>query len=321
MKIFKPLPPLLVPSFSSKGCAKYFNSESKIISTNAFLFNQFKFNLSNTYLISSYDAYYGLMPSNPEIWPHTDYLFVDSGGYETSTLDKSSKIWNEKLMQQVYKNIYDCNNFSNSILVLTTYDSHKNFFSQIQSALKLQSLFPNSIIDFLIKLNDNDAPKSNNLHNEILQYADYIKIFQIVGLTEEELGNTIRERILNIIAIKKALNTIEWNGYLHIFGGLDPCLIKLYYYAGANIFDGLSWQRMYFNDYTSLSSMCYANINDTEHANRFNLMLKNLAYLQSISCQLSALGSNELILLEEKLKYYLNKSDITVSQLLKVLEV
>ncbi len=320
MNIFKPLQPLLIPSFSSKGCVKYVDEDNKLISTNSNLLIQLNHNLSNTYLISSYDAYYGLMPSNPEKWPHTDYLFVDSGGYETTTSDKSGNIWNEELMWQVYDVVYKCNNFTNSILVFTTYDSYKNLSSQIQSAFILQDKFPNAIIDLLIKLNDNDAPKPSNLANSILQFADDIKKIQIIGLTEEELGRTTKERLLNLIAIKKSLDNINWNGYIHIFGGLDPSVMRLYFYAGANIFDGLSWQRMYFENCTSLSSMCYANINDTECENRFNLMRKNLSYLQNVSCKMSALEIDKLSRIKERLEYYLINYDITISQLLKELE-
>lgn len=321
MNIFKPLQPLLIPSFSSKGCDKYFNAENKLTSVNTDLLSYFNFNLSNTYLISAYDVYHGFMPSDPETWPHTDYLFLDSGGYETNTSDGSSESWNEKLMEQVYEKVYNSNNFSNSIIVFTTYDTFENLDLQIKAALDLKAKFPNSVIDFLIKLNAHNAPKSKTLAHDILQYADKIKNFRLIGLTEEEIGKSVKERVLNLIAIRKSLDYINWNGYLHIFGGLDPTLMKLYFYSGATIFDGLAWQRMSLEDSASLFSMNYANINDTEFENRLNLMKKNLSFLQSLSCKMSIIDFDEIVKIREKLQYVINSHNMSVHQLLKELEV
>lgn len=53
----------------------------KIISDNYELILMLDKYLYHTYLISSYDIYYNLMPSNINEYPLTDFLFIDSGGY------------------------------------------------------------------------------------------------------------------------------------------------------------------------------------------------------------------------------------------------
>lgn len=66
MKLFDPLVPLLVPSFSSKGNLFILNGEGQYVSDNYELLQTLDVRVSKSYLISAYDIYYGFMPKEPE---------------------------------------------------------------------------------------------------------------------------------------------------------------------------------------------------------------------------------------------------------------
>ena len=70
-----------------------------------------------------------------------------------------------------------------------------------------------------------------------------LRTFDIVGVTEREIGESIHDRLVNIARLRKSLNAAEVTIPIHVFGGLDPLLTPLYFAAGAEIFDGLGWLR------------------------------------------------------------------------------
>ena len=125
--------PLLIPSFSSKGNLFIRNDkEGTYTSDNYSLLEELGVRVSKCYLISAYDIYYGFMPTNPGALPYTEFLFVDSGGYEISDgydLSERNKFnykvmpWDIDKMLSVYSSIMSCDNFENSTVVLTSYDS------------------------------------------------------------------------------------------------------------------------------------------------------------------------------------------------------
>ncbi len=47
----------------------------------------------------------------------------------------------------------------------------------------------------------------------------------------------------NIAKLRKALDKAGLNIPLHVFGSLDTVTTPLYFLAGADIFDGLTWLR------------------------------------------------------------------------------
>src|SRR5690606_12652207 len=60
--------------------------------------------------------------------------------------------------------------------------------------------------------------------------------------------DSLWKRLLNAARLKKAILAREMPMPLHIFGSLDPVACPLFFLAGADIFDGLTWLRYgYFN--------------------------------------------------------------------------
>ena len=79
-----------------------------------------------------YDIYYGLMPQNPNDMPETEYLFIDSGGYETNDsfdLSERNKFnykvmpWDKDKMKAIYRKVTDCSKFQNAVTILSINDT------------------------------------------------------------------------------------------------------------------------------------------------------------------------------------------------------
>ena len=75
-----------------------------------------------------------------------------------------------------------------------------------------------------------------------------LRAFDIVGITERELGESALDRLVNIAKLRKLLDEAGISHPIHIFGGLDPLFTPLYFAAGAEIFDGLGWLRYAYRE-------------------------------------------------------------------------
>ncbi len=326
MNLFNPLVPLLIPSFSSKGNLFILNEEGQYISDNYDLAQALDIRISKSYLLSAYDIYYGFMPREPSDWPYTEHLFIDSGGYETNDsfdLSERNKYnykvlpWDYKKMETVYERIVACPKFENSNIILSAFDGKGAFKQQLHAALDLKKDFPTAFTNFIIKIDFG----IDDLLKELKQHREQLTQFSILGFTEKELGLSLRERLLNIIDIRQQLDGCGWNGYVHIFGGLEPNFVKLFYYAGADIFDGLSWQRTrYWNNSTLFTPEKYI-VSSSEFENKYLMMLDNLAYMQEISNTLSTIAGKRTEYAITLKKLLRKKSCIYIQDLLRELEV
>lgn len=283
--------PLFVPSFSSKGNLFLPKGNKRYVSDNYDLVNVLGIRLAESYLLSAYDIYYGFVPENPSDWPETKYLFVDSGGYETNDsfdLSERNKFnyhvmpWNEGMMQEVYERVCSTPIFENATIILSGFDQQKPVDDQLESFALLQQQFPTTVINQLVKITD-----SMDAVVRALVGHKNLESIQILGFTEKELGRTLDERLHNVIFVKKQLLEAGWNGCIHIFGGLEPSLVKLYYAAGADVFDGLSWQRIRYRGNSTLYDPLHYYASATEEENKLWMMMDNLAELQSIKNDLS----------------------------------
>ncbi len=254
--------PQIVPSFSSRG----FPDVKKIIDVT-------KEYISEQTLISAFDLYYRKIPLKN--WNFTDLVFVDSGGYEVSqefdlsdykfeVSPLSELIPDKKILKKIWQNywteekhlkaLHDLSMPSSTVLV--SYDNPRQrrvkTTTQISRAKKLASAFPNVAIDLLLKADK----KANGMANsgfvtvdQIARHIEEIAKFDILGVTEKELGRSIRERVEKVYHIRQLLTENAVDMPLHIFGSLDPISSYLYFLAGADIFDGLTWLRFaYKND-------------------------------------------------------------------------
>lgn len=292
--------PFLIPSFSSKGKRIRKIRNSKIYSEIHDIIDLMNDNcaLTRYYLISAYDMFYKALPEKEKL-PRTDMIFIDSGGYEVSDfVEGNSQLqhryatlpWDKDKYYEVLHSWQDWNRKELLPAVLITYDHPKqrmSFENQIEAALELKSCFPGQLYDFLIKPEKKGQKIYNKtLTEKVIPQINKLDNFDIIGLTEKELGNTISDRLDNIKKLRIALNKQHINKPIHIFGGLDPTLALLYFLAGAEIFDGVSWSRYQFDN--GISTYHYnfkikdVKLNQREELIFSLMMTRNLSLLAEL---------------------------------------
>lgn len=239
--------PLLVPSFSSKGFPEI----------NGILQFSEEF-LTDTLLVSAYDVHYKYVPNAIGFVP---VVFLDSGGYECSkdvefsdlgVMPHSPKEWNAEMHKAVIDG-WD----SGVQTVVISYDHPHHRFPIEEQIGHASSLFKGRqvIRELLIKP---ETTKQKYVQIEsVLKNIHKLTEFEVIGFTEKELGQSILKRMVNIGRIRIALQQANLPIPIHIFGSLDTITTPLYFLAGADIFDGLTWLRLaYRNGYTMYMHNC-----------------------------------------------------------------
>ena len=110
--------------------------------------------------------------------------------------------------------------------------------------------------------------------------------FDILGLTEKELGNTLLERMKNIAKIRHALDEKALNIPIHIWGGLDPMVSILYFIMGAELFDGISWLKYGFRNGSAITQDSFTALELGVQIPWYNAdvmrMASNISYLYNL---------------------------------------
>jgi len=278
--------PLLIPSFSSKGFARIQeNGRSEVRdifdATNGFI--------KEVFLISAYDIFYGHVPQPQEMECTPELVVVDSGGYEVvSASDRpSSKIlcsgdspWTLERLESVY------NEWPDDIpAILVSFDHpdvRKPFLEQIADAQMLFRARQQHLKLFLLKPEAKEHATLFRTIESAEEKVGELGIFDIVGVTEDELGNSAVERMLQIARLRLAMDNAGVDSPLHVFGALDPLSMCLYFIAGAEVFDGLKWLRYAYKDDLRI---CSHSLDDGCEQLQV-LRKKNLHALQSIQNRL-----------------------------------
>lgn len=243
--------PLLVPSFSSKG----FLFDGKGISEIKGVFTNTAEILTESLLVSAYDIWYGHLPK-PNRFPCTPSLiFVDSGGYETGPDHDFSSIfrhthkvekWNLKRLRDVLDSWPD-----RIPAVFVSFDkgsAGKAVSKQIEDAQKLLARYPNQLHNFLLKPTRRCKGSLSNTVKIAQPFIKELGTFQVIGVTEKELGCTMLDRMETIAILRRSLDAANVSSPIQVFGALDPLSSCLYFLAGAEIFDGLTWLRYAYSD-------------------------------------------------------------------------
>ncbi len=132
--------------------------------------------------------------------------------------------------------------------------------------------------------------------------ADELRSFDVIGLTEKGLGKSPLERMVRIAKLRRALDEAKVVSPIHVFGSLDPVSITLYFLAGAEIFDGLTWLRYAFVKETgSFKDQCayihgFATFEHGVHMDdknqRLRVVTDNYYYLLDLTERLKHFESN-----------------------------
>jgi hypothetical protein len=230
--------PLLVPSFSSKAIGDVVD-----------FFGRFHKYIPTAYLISAYDVHYTPAPQVfKPITPLPRLVILDSGGYEAAKDAEvvgpyygahDSKPWEETFFAKVIETWdrsvptalvnYDHPNVR--ISLATQISNAKAFFSDKTGFAKTFLIKPETKENYFISVEN------------IAREASSLGAFDILGLTERELGDSFSERVKTVRRVRMILTEHNLDIPIHIFGNLDPVTTPIYFAAGADIFDGLNWSR------------------------------------------------------------------------------
>jgi len=287
--------PLLISSFSSKGFRFLRQKKDFLKSEVEELILVTSELIHDTALISAFDLKYYLGSADKllrklNLLP--ELLFIDSGGYETIEDYDLSEVyrypirtreWNVKFHEEELKK------FPKIPLVVISYDNGQerriSLKNQIERAKKLFAKFPDQLNDFLIKPSKREASYLN--FDEVLENISLMKKFNIIGVTEKELGSSISQRMQNIKTLRTSLDSVNCTSPIHIFGNLDPLTSVLYFVSGAEIFDGLSWLRYGFHQGLSINKsnidMLEGRVNELDYVNSNMAMFQNLIYMRRLT--------------------------------------
>lgn len=238
--------PLPIPSFSSKGFGASKDGHSEISE----IFEITEEYLTEAMLISAFDLHHDnlAMPESAI----TEITFVDSGGYEISDIyDFSTKYrqplsrqdvaqaWSEKKLRTIY------DSWPEGVpAAFVSYDHpevRQSLSDQLDAAKDLLDRHTEQMRIILVKPETPDQVQVQVPN--VVANADEFAHFDIVGFTENELGNSLLDRMESIARIRLAFNDEDVDTPIHVFGGLDPLSCALYFCAGAELFDGLTWLR------------------------------------------------------------------------------
>lgn len=298
--------PLLVPAFTSKGfpIGRRHGAGSRNYSYVAADLADFGRGHWNSVLISAYDLHFDHFKA-PKIRPkaaiehlrNAALVFVDSGGYELapdydSTEPKrppyaaTQPFGKRKYIAELRKLATQPQALPS---VIANYDwgtRSRPLREQIRAARELFRLFPDSLHDFIIKPGD----KGDFVEPQLMTQRDFADLrgFNIIGVVENELGVHLGEKLRRLAELRRGLNGAGITVPIHLWGGLDPLLTPLFFFAGAEVFDGVSWLRYaYLNGVAANRSSCEVLVHElgvwARHEQRHAwASMRNLLYLENL---------------------------------------
>ncbi len=214
--------------------------------------------IEESLLVSAYDVAHDLLADSDAFnsgFSHSRYaqpriLIIDSGWYEKNggppagqfSADMEAPLsWDESDYQSTI------NNLDGDLRpIVVSWDFTGPYTTQIELA---QDFFGDRVSlasNLLLK----PPPGSRFHHFDKLSHADAscLRAFDVLGVTERELGDSVLDRLLAIARLRRQLDEVQAQSPIHVFGGLDPLLTPLYFAAGAELFDGLGWLRYAYRE-------------------------------------------------------------------------
>ena len=222
--------------------------------------------------MSAYDISHGLLTDGKSFfqgfresrYAQPGILMIDSGWYERgggspgspqisgveeAPITDNGKPEHRRWEEEDYRNVID--NLDKDLTpIVVSWDHTGSYEEQISRA---QGFFGDRRNLASVLLLKPPAPsRFHNLDKLTRQLVADLRAFDIVGVTEREIGDTILDRLVSLARLRRHLNDANVQSPLHVFGGLDPLLTPLYFAAGAEVFDGLGWLRYAYREGTAM---------------------------------------------------------------------
>jgi hypothetical protein len=297
--------PLLVPSFSSKGFGRV--GDSPVRSELSEVLEYFANQLPDSYLVSAYDLHAGLLAAGDGwgdvAWAdsplsQTAALFLDSGGYEIRVGTDAGEVVQDLSPQLVdwdeaiYGEFLDRLPSAAQNVVAVSWDYRETTYGdQIKAA---QEFFTGRQAASVILL----KPPTGRHHRfaGLEPAAERLAAFDAVGVTEHELGTSLIDRIEATIELREILTRAHLDLPIHIFGALDPLYVPIYFAAGADIFDGLTWLRYSYwgglTGHREHGPLLDGELEAREDVRRLVVLTRNLGFLAQLKTKLQRLAQD-----------------------------
>jgi hypothetical protein len=271
--------PLLVPSFSSKG----FPEVGGIIK----MAEEF---IEGPILISAYDLYYQHIKP-PFAAP--SLIFLDSGGYETGKDAEFPDLVEQRqpppwTREDHLKILRSWESIAPTVVI--SYDNPTDRVSVADQIDHAQALpvAQNTLREILLK--PETATQRFLIIDHIIQHVHQLAQFDIIGITEKEIGSSILDRMKNIARLRIALNKVGLDTPIHVFGSLDAISTPLYFVVGADIFDGLTWLRFGYREgqavYKQNFGVLAVGVSSKAHMIDPRCWASNLHYLRDMELEM-----------------------------------
>ena len=279
--------------------------------------------LTDSMLVSAYDLYYAHLGKNPTF--PTELVIVDSGGYETSEDHDFSAILRHTGKIDTWKSDMHLKQLdawpSHNPAIFVSFDHgsiRKPFEEQIDDARALSSRYPKQMFTLLLKPTNKDQQFIDV--SDLIRYVPAFSDFDVIGFTEKELGNSLIGRMHTIAKFRLAMDEIGVKAPIHIFGSLDPITSVLYFMAGAEIFDGLTWIRysyhqgkaVYYHNYGAIMN----GLQERDALVKAKSLVDNVYYLRNLQTQMERyLVTESFKVFEENETLLTNANEMLLSKM------
>ena len=253
--------PLLIPSFSSKG----FPQVGEIVQ----IASEY---ITETALISAYDLHYDHLARAPLTFP--ELWFLDSGGFECGTTEELSELY-----YSVHKPSPWCQDMLTGVLqtwshvqptIAVSYDNPDRRLSLDDQISEACALFEGRSFGKELLIKPETQEQQRVQADNVVAQAEKLGAFDVIGFTEKELGHSLFVRLKTIARIRRALTAADLNTPIHVFGSLDMVSTPLYFLAGADIFDGLTWLRFAYREGRAMYMRDLAALDPHNFGSRLN---------------------------------------------------
>ena len=267
--------------------------------------------LDKALLVSAYDLHYGSLYEGERLLAgaaHTpfhnpNFLMIDSGLYETRQRVgyddgyEQPRDWKFETYAELLQRLPDSLPAAVVNFDLNA-DEMENpadisYAAQLKRARKFFSTQPEQFVS--VCLLKPERARGFISPKDLTPHAGELKEFDIVAVTEKELGDSLRDRFAHLVELRRLLDRESVPAPIHVFGGLDPLLTPLYIACGAEIVDGVGWLRYAYSarddTATYLESRPVSEVElDMRVPNRlFRTFSDNLTYLHSLRNRLELL--------------------------------
>jgi hypothetical protein len=303
--------PLLVPSISSKAIGPIELGQvghgDQIVPASQVHSETLIHGMDEAVLISAYDVHFRYITSTDSlrtrfassIYSKPKVLFIDSGWYEKSVGPASGPWYYEVGDAQAFEQT-DHTALIDSLdpdmqAVVVGWDKEGTYREQIDAAQEFFATRPRFSSEILMK--PERTRRYHNFSELSVATAQRLQAFDVIGVTEKDLGDTILKRLTALAELRARLDDANVLQPIHVFGGLDPLTTPLYFAAGAEVLDGLSWIRYAYRD-----GMCVhrevAPLIDHQYEKKLSVavsqvQLSNLDALTELSRELKVFFHND----------------------------